>query len=96
VVRTVLTALLTVAVAVTLVALYTRYLGGKTGATITSWWRSPFHNEEVGGRPGSLHVLGWAVDLTPATKEIEDAARAVGFPVVVNEGNHIHASWWQS
>lgn len=94
--KTILAAVLTVAVAVTFVALYTRYLGGKTGATVTSWWRSPFRNTEVGGRPGSLHVLGWAVDLVPASSDVEDAARAAGFPVVVNEGNHIHAAWWQS
>lgn len=94
--KTIITAIIGVVIAITLVALYTRYLGGKTGATVTSWWRTPWRNAEVGGRGGSLHVLGWAVDLVPASPDIEEAARAVGFPVVVNEGNHIHAAWWQS
>ena len=94
--RYVVAAVLAVALGVTLVALYTRYLGRATGHTVTSWWRSPWHNKAVGGRSGSIHILGWAVDLVPATEEVEAAARAAGFPVVVNEGDHVHAAWFQS
>jgi len=61
------------------------------GAQVTSWWRNPIRNAEVGGLTGSAHLLGWAVDLTPVTPAVEAAARQA-FPVVVNEGDHIHAA----
>jgi len=61
------------------------------GAIVTSWYRTPGHNAEVGGLGGSAHLIGWAVDLIPVTGDVEDAARSV-YPVVVNEGNHIHAA----
>lgn len=61
------------------------------GATVTSWYRTPMHNDEVGGMVGSAHLIGWAVDLTPVTPAIEARAREI-FPTVVNEGNHLHAA----
>lgn len=77
---------------VLLVALIVRGLAMTiTGARVTSWYRTPWHNVEVGGLAGSAHLLGWAVDLTPVTPAVEAQARAA-FPVVVNEGDHIHAS----
>lgn len=94
--RVLLTALVGVTLAVVGVALYTRYLGGRIGGTVTSWWRTPLHNTDVGGTAGSMHILGWAVDVTPATPSAEASARALGFPVVVNEGDHIHAAWWRA
>lgn len=75
---------------VVLVAVLVRIMGASLG-TITSWWRSPWHNAAVGGLGGSAHLLGWAVDITPATPDVEAQARAI-FPVVVNEGDHIHAA----
>ena len=72
------------------VAIIVRVLGSSLG-TVTSWWRNPLHNAEVGGLPGSAHLLGWAVDIVPVTPEIEAQARQT-FPVVVNEGTHIHAA----
>lgn len=97
--RVIINAVVLVVLAITAVALYTRFLGGSIGR-ITSWWRTPWHNADVGGRSGSTHILGWAVDLVPGAGEsmddIADAARAAGFPVVVNEGNHVHVSWLQS
>lgn len=71
-------------------AVTVRLLGASLG-TVTSWWRNPLHNSEVGGLPGSAHLLGWAVDIVPVTPEIEAQARKT-FPVVVNEGSHIHAA----
>jgi len=61
------------------------------GAQVSSWWRNPIKNAEVGGLAGSAHLWGWAVDLTPVTPAVEAAARQA-FPVVVNEGDHIHAA----
>lgn len=60
-------------------------------ARVTSWWRNPIRNYEVGGLSGSAHLIGWAVDLTPADAETEANARKV-YPVVVNERTHIHAA----
>lgn len=61
------------------------------GTTVTSWYRTPMHNDEVGGMVGSAHLIGWAVDLVPVTPAIEARAREL-FPTVVNEGNHLHAA----
>lgn len=72
------------------VALIVRFLAGSLGR-VTSWWRSPFHNQEVGGLPGSAHLIGWAADIVPVDSETEARARRT-FPVVVNEGTHIHVS----
>jgi len=33
---------------------------------ITSWYRTPMHNIEIGGSPTSRHLLGLAVDFKPA------------------------------
>ena len=100
--RALLFLILFVATAVVTVAVYTRYQAGSIGR-ITSWFRSPFHNADVGGLSGSLHIIGWAVDIVPdpdqgtATMvEVATAASTVGFPVVVNEGNHVHVSWFRA
>ena len=82
--------LITSLVIVVAVAVIVRMLAGSIG-TVTSWWRNPLHNSEVGGLPGSAHLLGWAVDIVPVTPDVEAQARQV-FPVVVNEGTHIHAA----
>jgi len=74
------------------VAIIMRFLAASIeGAHVTSWWRNPWKNFEVGGLSGSAHLLGWAVDLTPVDAIVEAQARKV-FPVVVNEGTHIHAA----
>lgn len=74
-------------------AVLLRILAGMIpGARVTSWWRSPWHNLKVGGRWFSMHLLAWAVDLVPATPEVEARARRL-FPFVLNEGDHLHAGW---
>lgn len=65
------------------------------GATVTSWYRSPGRNKEVGGMANSAHLFGMAVDLVPPTQPIFDAASA-RFPVVVWEGSHIHAALFRA
>ncbi len=45
-------------------------------AIVTSYWRSPAHNKEVGGASGSQHLVGEAVDLNfPFVSLRELAAR---------------------
>lgn len=83
-----------VIVIVVSVAIIVRGLAGTLGY-VTSWWRSPFHNQEVGGLSGSAHLIGWAADVTPVTPEVEAKARQT-FPVVVNEGNHIHVAFFRA
>jgi hypothetical protein len=60
------------------------------GMTITSWWRSPWKNAEVGGVPDSKHLVGLAWDVVPVTRENEAKLSALGLKVI-NEGNHLHA-----
>lgn len=60
-------------------------------ASITSWYRSPWHNTEVGGVPGSLHQIGMAWDIVPADTETYLAAKAAFFwGRVIKEVDHIH------
>ena len=41
------------------------------GYTISSWWRTPLHNEEVGGVSNSMHLLGLGYDVTPKPSNTE-------------------------
>lgn len=60
------------------------------GMTVTSWWRSFWHNAEVGGVKTSLHQLGLAFDVLPVTDENIAKLNALGL-TVINEGTHLHA-----
>ena len=63
---------------------------------ITSWWRSPERNDQVGGDSESQHLLGTALDIVPrgeTSEAIEAAAAGEGFQVVV-EREHIHIQAW--
>jgi len=57
---------------------------------VTSWWRSPSRNLEVGGDPDSQHLIGTAFDCTLAAAA---ALRGVGFQVVEYH-SHAHAQVW--
>lgn len=72
-------------------ALIVRGFASLVPGSITSWYRTPAHNAEIGGLEGSMHLIGWAVDFVPANADVENSARQY-FPIVVNEVNHIHAS----
>ena len=62
--------------------------------TITSWWRSPFRNFEVGGNPLSLHQVGLAWDVVPATAFTQAELIKTGLPFkIVPESDHIHVQF---
>ena len=63
------------------------------GMTVTSWWRSFWHNDDVGGVKSSLHQLGLAWDIVPVTQENIDTLSALGL-TVINERDHLHAQIW--
>jgi uncharacterized protein YcbK (DUF882 family) len=58
--------------------------------TITSWWRSPWKNREVGGVANSLHMIGFAWDVVPATLANIKKLNGLGLRVI-DEGDHLHA-----
>lgn len=60
------------------------------GVRITSAFRNPWKNEEVGGVMNSRHQLGMAFDVVPATLATKQALRKIGFKTILDEGDHIH------
>jgi hypothetical protein len=65
-----------------------------TGASVTSWIRTPMHNAVVGGVPASRHLLGLAVDVvynlpTPEGVTRQGAADALGLHLII-EHDHDH------
>jgi hypothetical protein len=77
---------------VSLGVIYWARLRSIPGATVTSWWRSPWHNAEVGGVSTSFHLIGWGWDITPggALMQAEVAKTALPFLKVIDEGDHLH------
>jgi hypothetical protein len=63
-------------------------------ARVTSGYRTPQHNAEVGGKPNSRHLTGQAVDLVPRPGETmaQLFARVSRIPGTraINEGDHVH------
>lgn len=72
------------------IGIFYRLLIAYNGFTVTSWWRTPWHNAEVGGVKASLHLLGLAWDVLPVTDANAIALRSLGL-TVINEGDHLHA-----
>lgn len=61
------------------------------GFTVTSWLRTPWHNDEVGGVANSKHLIGWAFDIVPGGSDtVKQKLRNMGFKTVFDEGNHVH------
>lgn len=57
---------------------------------VTSWWRSPEWNAQVGGHPESQHLFGLAIDL--AVENPRATADAMGFQGLhaVPYGSYVH------
>ena len=69
---------------------------GSHWGRVTSTYRSPEHNREVGGVPNSYHLLGRAIDIArgPGVNhaEIKAAYLRAGYTLVesLDEGDHSH------
>ena len=62
--------------------------------TITSWWRTPFHNEEVGGVINSMHLIGMGYDVSPKPTD-EEVSKFWWFRTKIKSyPKHIHFGWW--
>lgn len=56
---------------------------------VTSWYRTPWHNYEVGGKWTSLHLIGWGFDVTPVNQSMQALLKVWPFKYVV-ESDHVH------
>ncbi len=69
---------------------------GSHWGRVTSTYRSPAHNREVGGVPNSYHLLGRAIDIArgPGVNHamIKAAYQRAGYQLVesLDEGDHSH------
>jgi uncharacterized protein YcbK (DUF882 family) len=61
-----------------------------SGMQVTSWWRNPWKNAEVGGVKNSLHMVGLAWDVIPVNAENRAKLASFGL-TVIDEADHLHA-----
>jgi len=62
----------------------------RSNVRLSSWFRDPISNQNVGGAIDSQHLVGLAVDLTTDNPvALERALDAQGI-VAVREGSHVH------
>lgn len=71
------------------VAFAARALLYAKGLTVTSWFRTPWRNYEIGGKWFSLHQIGWGFDVIPVNKSLHEVLAIWPFKYVV-ESDHIH------
>lgn len=83
-------ALVTVIAIISVGYIYYAYIRYYLKLNVTSWWRSPKKNQDVGGVSNSLHMIGLAWDVTPVTDENFASLRNAGLRVI-DEGDHLHA-----
>ena len=72
----------------------------KVGAIkVTSGYRSPEYNKQIGGSPTSQHCKGEAVDMQPLNKSIQEVFEIIkkefNFDQVILEKNNSGAEWIQ-
>lgn len=64
--------------------------------SVTSGYRTPVHNRQVGGSPTSWHLKRRAVDLVgpvAVLRAAEAHAHATGAVEVLVESDHLHVAW---
>lgn len=74
------------------IALYGRWRLYAARLNVSSWYRTPWRNYEVGGKNNSQHMIGWAFDVTPSNPGVQAKLESMNFGTVINEGDHIHVS----
>lgn len=63
---------------------------GTNPIQVTSWYRTPLSNQQVGGDPFSQHLLGFALDVVVDDPfRMRQRFRDMGLTSVV-EGDHVH------
>jgi uncharacterized protein YcbK (DUF882 family) len=72
------------------VGIFYRLILKMYGLEVTSWWRSPWKNIEVGGNWLSLHLIGWAFDVVPVNKSLHPAMAWFPFGSWYPESDHVH------
>jgi len=77
-------------VMVLLIALMFRWLLVVYGLRVTSWFRSPWRNVELGGKTWSLHLIGWAADVVPVNLALQQLMKLLPFSKFVVESDHVH------
>lgn len=72
--------------------LYYLTLRSIPGVTVSSWWRWPWQNQDVGGMAWSLHQIGLGWDLVPDGPVTQAQVAATGLPFLKfnPEGTHLH------
>lgn len=75
--------------AIVVVAFTARAIIFTQGLTVTSWYRTPWGNYSVDGKPLSLHLIGWAFDVVPVNSKLQALLDKWPFKFVV-ESDHIH------
>lgn len=77
-----------------LIALYSRLVADLLGIRVTSWYRTPEHNAEVGGVPNSFHLSGLAMDFGADTTsaKISSFEKLTGYQIV-DERNTSSPHW---
>lgn len=78
------------AIFILFVGIYYRYRLYRANVSVSSWLRSPLKNKRVGGSISSLHLIGWAYDVVPATKDNMRKLKEIGFRKIIDEKDHIH------
>lgn len=65
------------------------------GANVTSWWRTPKKNREVGGVVNSRHLLGLAWDVQPKNQQMWEYLEGLGLKVLPMDAypEHLHAQF---
>jgi hypothetical protein len=65
--------------------------------SVTSVYRCPEHNENVGGASGSLHQFGRAMDFAADASSEQGIANAIslssGYAITYSDHAHVHGQW---
>jgi len=61
---------------------------------ITSWWRDPRFNAQIGGHPESQHLVGLALDIVTSDPLLLAENLRRQDLVAIVETSHVHVQFW--